>query len=77
MAYVSSAGIARGAPGYGTTCRKDVLGGVEVPVMPGATGRAPVRSVCQRSWRAARVRFHTTRTQPNVRFSTACCAWSG
>jgi len=37
----------------------------------------PVRSVCQRSWRAARVRFHTTRTQPNVRFSTACCAWSG
>ena len=26
MAYVSSAGIARGAPGYRKTCRKDVLG---------------------------------------------------
>jgi hypothetical protein len=25
----------------------------------------------------ARVRFHTTRTQPNVRVSTACCCWSG
>jgi hypothetical protein len=37
----------------------------------------PWRSACQRAWRAARVRFHTTRTQPNVRFSTACCAASG
>src|SRR5260370_28074240 len=40
MSYLSSAGIARGAPGYGTTCRKDVLGGVDVPVVPGAAGRA-------------------------------------
>src|SRR5579864_3735576 len=40
MSDVSSAGIARGAPGYGTTCRKDVLGGVDVPVVPGAAGRA-------------------------------------
>ena len=40
MSDASSAGIARGAPGYGTTCRKDVLGGVEVPVVPGAAGRA-------------------------------------
>ena len=40
MSYVSSAGIARGAPGYGTTCRKDVIGGVDVPVVPGAAGRA-------------------------------------
>ena len=36
MPDASSAGIARGAPGYGTTCRKDVLRGVDVPVMPGA-----------------------------------------
>ena len=40
MSYVSSAGIARGAPDYGMTCRQDVLGGVDVPVMPGAAGRA-------------------------------------
>src|SRR5690349_10649186 len=26
--------------GYGTTCRQDVLRGVDVPVMPGAAGRA-------------------------------------
>ena len=32
MPYLSSAGIAREAPGYGTTCRKDVLRGVDVPV---------------------------------------------
>src|SRR6516225_11353941 len=40
MSDASSAGITRGTPGYGTTCRKDVLGGVDVPVMPGAAGRA-------------------------------------
>jgi|GEM_PF-2267885 len=40
MSYVSSAGIARGAPSYGTTCRKNVLRGVDVPVMPSAAGRA-------------------------------------
>ena len=40
MSYLSSAGIARGAPGYGTTCRKVVFGGVDVPVVPGAAGRA-------------------------------------
>src|SRR6185437_2636503 len=37
---VSSAGIARGTPGYGKTCRKDVLGRVDVPVVPGPAGRA-------------------------------------
>jgi len=37
----------------------------------------PLRSRCQWACRAARVRFHTTRTQPNVRFSTACCFASG
>ena len=40
MSYASSAGIARTVPGYGTTCRKDVLRRVEVPVVPGAAGRA-------------------------------------
>src|SRR2546430_770615 len=40
MSYLSSAGIARGVPGYGKTCRKDVLRGVDVPVVPGAAGRA-------------------------------------
>src|SRR2546430_15581346 len=40
MSYLSSAGIARGVPGYGKTCRRDVLRGVDVPVVPGAAGRA-------------------------------------
>src|SRR6516162_11628205 len=40
MSYVSSAGIAPGAPGYGKTCRKDVPRGVDIPVVPGAAGRA-------------------------------------
>jgi hypothetical protein len=40
MSYLSSAGIAQGAPGYGKTCRKNVLRGVDVPVVPGAAGRA-------------------------------------
>src|SRR5262249_28676700 len=40
MSDLSSAGIARGAPGYGTTYRKNVLCGVDVPVVPGAAGRA-------------------------------------
>ena len=40
MSDISSAGITRGTPGYGKTCRKDVLGGVEVPVMPGAAAGA-------------------------------------
>src|SRR3979490_2807870 len=35
----SSTGIARVSPGYGTTCRKDVLRRVEVPVVQGAAGR--------------------------------------
>jgi hypothetical protein len=39
MSDLSSAGIARGTPGYGTTCRKNVLRGVDIPVMPGAAGR--------------------------------------
>src|SRR5580704_18449273 len=40
MSDISSAGITRGTPGYGKTCRKDVLSGVEVPVMPGAAAGA-------------------------------------
>jgi hypothetical protein len=40
MSYLSSAGIARGAPGYGMTCRQDVLRSVDVPVVPGAARRA-------------------------------------
>ena len=40
MSDIASAGIARGTPGYGTTCRKDVLGRIEVPVVPGAAARA-------------------------------------
>jgi len=41
MSYVSSAGIARGVPGYGKTCRQDVLRGVDVPVVPGAVPHDP------------------------------------
>ena len=37
----------------------------------------PLPSACQCAWRAASVRFHTTRTQPNVRASITCCASSG
>ena len=48
MSYLSSAGIARGGPGYGKTCRKDVLRGVDVPVVPGAAGRAAVQEVPSR-----------------------------
>jgi hypothetical protein len=40
MSDVSSAGIARGTPGYGKACRKDVLGRVDIPVVPGPAGRA-------------------------------------
>src|SRR5882724_12041793 len=40
MSDVSSAGIARGTPGYGKTCRKDVLGRVDIPVVPGPAGWA-------------------------------------
>ena len=34
MSDVASAGIAQETPGYGTTCRKDVLRRVEVPDVP-------------------------------------------
>jgi len=45
MSDIASAGIARGSLGYGKTCRKDVLGRVDVPVVPGTAGRAcPVPS---------------------------------
>jgi hypothetical protein len=40
---ISSAGIARVAPGCGKTCRKDVLRRVQVPVVAGAAGRASPR----------------------------------
>jgi len=36
----SSAGIGTSSGAYGKTCRKDVLRGVDVPVVPGAAGRA-------------------------------------
>ena len=40
MSDVSSAGMAGVAPGYGKTCRQDVLRGIDIPVMPGTAGRA-------------------------------------
>ena len=40
MSDISSAGITRGIPGCGKTCRKDVLRRVDVPVVPGAAGWA-------------------------------------
>src|SRR6185437_3243868 len=40
MSDISSAGIARMTPGYRLTGGKDVLRGVDVPVVPGAAGRA-------------------------------------
>jgi hypothetical protein len=45
--YISSAGITGSTPGYGKTCRKNVLRGVDVPVVPGAAGRALPRSGTQ------------------------------
>jgi hypothetical protein len=43
MSDISSAGIAWIIPGCGTACRRDVLGGVDVPVVPGAaSGARPV-----------------------------------
>ena len=44
---ISSAGIAGVAPGYGKTCRKNVLRRVDVPVVPGAAGRALPRPGAQ------------------------------
>ena len=40
MSDISSAGIGAGSGAYGRTCRQDVLRRVDVPVVPGATGRA-------------------------------------
>ena len=40
MSNISSTGIAGVAPGYGKTCRQDVLCRVDVPVVPGAAGGA-------------------------------------
>ena len=40
MSDITSAGITRGTPGYGKTCRKDVLRRVGIPVVPDAAGRA-------------------------------------
>src|SRR6185437_7086280 len=40
MADISSAGIVRMTPGYRSTGGKDVLSGVDVPVVPGAARRA-------------------------------------
>src|SRR5208282_1523822 len=37
---ISSAGITRVTPGYGKTCRENVLRRVNVPVVPGAAGGA-------------------------------------
>jgi len=45
MSDIAFAGIVRRTPDYGKTCRKNVLGRVYVPVVPGAAGRAcPVPS---------------------------------
>jgi hypothetical protein len=41
VSHISSAGIALDCAGYGTTCRKDVLRRVDVPVVPGAAGLEP------------------------------------
>src|SRR5579859_6291522 len=41
VSYVSSAGIARRTPGYGKTCRKDVLCRVDVPAVAGRAGPLP------------------------------------
>jgi hypothetical protein len=49
--YISSAGVARVSPGYGKTCRQDVLSGVDVPVVPGAAGRTLPRPGLQRKLR--------------------------
>ena len=40
MSDISSAGITGVTPGYGKTCRKNVLRRVDIPVVPGAAGRA-------------------------------------
>src|SRR6266566_7239740 len=40
MSDISSAGIGAIAGTYGKTCRKNALRRVDVPVMPGAAGRA-------------------------------------
>src|SRR5438270_2135349 len=45
MAYISSAGR------NGKTCRQDVLRGVDVPVVPGAAGRALPRPGLEREVR--------------------------
>ena len=54
MSDVSSAGIAPGVRDYGKTCRKDVLGGVDVPVVPGAAGRGIVQCRVDRGRSASR-----------------------
>src|SRR5436189_3818989 len=45
MSYASSAGR------HGKTCRQDVLRGVDVPVVPGAAGRALPRPRAEREFR--------------------------
>src|SRR5262249_32652629 len=44
---ISSAGMAGDAPGYGKTCRQDVLRGVAVPVVPSTAARALPRPAFQ------------------------------
>ena len=68
MADISSAGIARMTPGYGKTCRKDVLRGVDVPVVPGTARLAGPRAHRERHRRchAPARRTRLARWQPAV-----------
>ena len=54
MSDISSAGIAPKIRDYGKTCRKDVLGGVDVPVVPGAAVRGIVQCRVDRGSSASR-----------------------
>jgi hypothetical protein len=90
MSNVSSAVIARGAraaarPGArmflaDETPDRNARSGsrfMAVSARSDSAYEVPVPSRCQRARQAASVRFHTTRTQPDVRASSCCCAWSG
>src|SRR4051812_40552742 len=67
---ISSAGMAREGlpPGYGKTCRQDVLRGVDVPVVPGTAGRALPRpgAEAQLGEDMAARRAHLRRREPPV-----------
>ena len=65
MSYASSAGIARTVPGYGTTCRKDVLRRVEVPACRAARLSPAIRCPhAEHVWDDGYHRSITTRSRP-------------